>query len=554
MRRMNRFSAGLYSFVGSTLVLLAGDSFAQTTISFQHGVGGYVGGNEIRISYTTNRDGTNGYNVNQYLIDGYQTDDPETPEIEGDSPDEQELIHFPNIIGAGAVPQGATILDAQLIYRTYSGGSTANSPGPFGVAALLQPFTTDTRYADFSSASGPPPSFSRGAWFQDGYATRSTGGFAGPHIQPQFPGDPGQGTNVFGGISRADVFPLVQGWANDPSTNHGFVVQAGWASGQANGWGFFTNGAGAASGPGSVFDRPKLEVTYTTNPVGITSFQRDVNGYTGDVAARLNSGTDLIGSGDDVTTDGTTTASALYIDGSDAGTDARLRTLVKFNNVFGSGEGQAPADKSVLKAWVVLTTGTGHNHRVPGPVSVHPMLRDWDVNTLYSNIGPTPGITEADGDIGPVLDANYGMINGSQSWFDVTSYLEGVRNGADDYGLAFIANTNDGWATLLNGATDPSTRPRLVVYSDLSSAPAGVPGDYNNNGTVDAADYVLWRKGAPLANEVVTPGIVDATDYTAWRQRFGSTAAGAGGGAVPEPATWFMGLVVALAFGAVRKR
>ena len=38
----------------------------------------------------------------------------------------------------------------------------------------------------------------------------------------------------------------------------------------------------------------------------------------------------------------------------------------------------------------------------------------------------------------------------------------------------------------------------------------GVPGDYNNNGVVDAADYVLWRKGGPLQNEVDTPGTVNA--------------------------------------------
>jgi autotransporter-associated beta strand protein len=69
--------------------------------------------------------------------------------------------------------------------------------------------------------------------------------------------------------------------------------------------------------------------------------------------------------------------------------------------------------------------------------------------------------------------------------------------------------------------------------------PAGVPGDYNNNGTVDASDYVVWRKGGPLANDP-TPG-VQPSDYDFWRAHFGSPAgAGAGlqsGSAVPEPAT-----------------
>jgi formylglycine-generating enzyme len=73
-----------------------------------------------------------------------------------------------------------------------------------------------------------------------------------------------------------------------------------------------------------------------------------------------------------------------------------------------------------------------------------------------------------------------------------------------------------------------------------------VGGDYNCNGTVDAADYVLWRNGGPLQNEVATPGVVDAADYTAWRARFGNSGSGAGAisnSAVPEPATLIMLLV-----------
>jgi hypothetical protein len=65
----------------------------------------------------------------------------------------------------------------------------------------------------------------------------------------------------------------------------------------------------------------------------------------------------------------------------------------------------------------------------------------------------------------------------------------------------------------------------------------GVPGDYNDNGVVDGADYVLWRNGGPLQNEVDTPGTVSVADYTEWRARFGNTS-GSGslaGGGVPEP-------------------
>jgi probable HAF family extracellular repeat protein len=65
--------------------------------------------------------------------------------------------------------------------------------------------------------------------------------------------------------------------------------------------------------------------------------------------------------------------------------------------------------------------------------------------------------------------------------------------------------------------------------------PYSLPGDYNNNGTVDAGDYVVWRKGLGT--------VYTSNDYDVWRAHFDQTA-GAGAGlpsteplsaAVPEP-------------------
>jgi hypothetical protein len=77
-----------------------------------------------------------------------------------------------------------------------------------------------------------------------------------------------------------------------------------------------------------------------------------------------------------------------------------------------------------------------------------------------------------------------------------------------------------------------------TTFADVLNPPgAGVPGDYDGNGMVDAADYVVWRKGSPLLNEVDTPGTVNEADYTQWRARFGNTSGLASGSAtVPEPA------------------
>ncbi len=60
---------------------------------------------------------------------------------------------------------------------------------------------------------------------------------------------------------------------------------------------------------------------------------------------------------------------------------------------------------------------------------------------------------------------------------------------------------------------------------------AGLSGDFNIDGKVDAADYVTWRKGLGTT--------YTQSDYNAWRSNFGaSSGAGSGavlGAAVPEP-------------------
>lgn len=61
-----------------------------------------------------------------------------------------------------------------------------------------------------------------------------------------------------------------------------------------------------------------------------------------------------------------------------------------------------------------------------------------------------------------------------------------------------------------------------------------LPGDFNGNGTVDAADYAVWRKGLGT--------IYQPDDYNTWRAHFGQTASApaASLAAVPEPAAWLL--------------
>ena len=437
---------------GLCMVMAASLAAEVVTTSFQNGVDGYTGTFDRTISERDEHNVDGSEVVNDFL-DGYQTDS---------SPDEQRLIRFDNIIGSepGQIPAGATILSAELIVTTGLVGN-AQTGGPYGVAGLLQPFDSTTSYfVDFATTTDL---VSRGAWWQDGSATRPVGGYGRQH-----PGD----------TDSANVTSIVQSWV-DGTENHGLVIQAGLpdlinqVANTTDGWSIRTTGYPL------VDTRPKLMVSYTTVPVVKSTFQDGTGDYAGTTMAIVRSGTNAVMEdiGAEMTEDASTLDQIFLdgvlftdIDGNTSSPDDLA--LLKFADVFGTEPGQAPIDVPVAKAWVVITTGDASvNARTPGPYAAYAMLRSWDTTSLHSAFGAVNGLQISDGDIGPALDSLDGFIRGAEVWFDVTDYLEGVRTGATDNGIAIQADgTNDGWQVHANGSTAVEARPRLVVYSaDLSA-------------------------------------------------------------------------------------
>jgi hypothetical protein len=89
--------------------------------------------------------------------------------------------------------------------------------------------------------------------------------------------------------------------------------------------------------------------------------------------------------------------------------------------------------------------------------------------------------------------------------------------------------------------------PRLVIEYTLS----GLAGDINEDGAVDSADYVAWRKNGGTLQQ-----------YHLWKANFGQTA-GSGAGelgtlashvAIPEPATLWPLILVGASVGLRRNR
>jgi hypothetical protein len=116
---------------------------------------------------------------------------------------------------------------------------------------------------------------------------------------------------------------------------------------------------------------------------------------------------------------------------------------------------------------------------------------------------------------------------------------------------AYVLNLSDGSTdsyldidesySLFFGTFNGDYGHKLVAFTLV----APVPGDYNENGIVDAADFTVWRdhlgQTFQLPNEDpndTNPGVVDQDDYDFWKTQFGNPGSGSlAGGTVPEPAS-----------------
>ncbi len=103
---------------------------------------------------------------------------------------------------------------------------------------------------------------------------------------------------------------------------------------------------------------------------------------------------------------------------------------------------------------------------------------------------------------------------------------------AGDYNLNGVVDAAD-YVVWREGAGSQSEYDIWRANFGHSAAAPSLPGDYNNNGLVDAADYVVWRN---------TDGIQEG--YDTWRSHFGQTNGSSSSeisdAAAPEPASIVM--------------
>jgi hypothetical protein len=156
------------------------------------------------------------------------------------------------------------------------------------------------------------------------------------------------------------------------------------------------------------------------------------------------------------------------------------------------------------------------------------------------------------------------------NFFDpVSDTLRLCRNnclGGNLYDTRTFTNLPNDGVTSLNypSVTQATNTPTNFAGASGSVNLITPNGDYNNDGIVDAADYVVWRK---TLNQTASPagtgadgdkdGTIGPGDLDFWRGRFANPIPPGGGSgessAVPEPATMIPVIVGMLLSGAFQR-
>lgn len=171
--------------------------------------------------------------------------------------------------------------------------------------------------------------------------------------------------------------------------------------------------------------------------------------------------------------------------------------------------------------------------------------------------------------VGDGTNANFYLQSPSDSQYQLIGTLpqNGLRSAHSTAGWAIgrgqFDGTNDGVAngTPADGFRGWIDEVRIsnsaIPVDQLLASPAVpvVPGDYNKNGLVDAADYTVWRDqlgltvDLPNRDPVLVGTPIGADDYTFWKNHFGEAAGVGAAAAVPEPAVGVLVLLGLAAWG-----
>ena len=198
------------------------------------------------------------------------------------------------------------------------------------------------------------------------------------------------------------------------------------------------------------------------------------------------------------------------------GTIDSINTLAKHATVNGTVHGNSPGQPITFSGYI-KGTGSFNNVNFTGTYSpgLSPAIASVGnislagTSTLVMEIGGT--------DIGSQYDAILSDGSISLGGTLAVSFINGFNPVAgNSFNLFDWANVIGTFSTLQLPALGSGLSWNTSELYTSGVLGVTLTGDYSDNGTVDAADYVVWRKGFGAT--------YTQNDYDAWRAHFGQTA------------------------------
>jgi WD40 repeat protein len=181
------------------------------------------------------------------------------------------------------------------------------------------------------------------------------------------------------------------------------------------------------------------------------------------------------------------------------------------------------------------------------------MPSDADANDLFG--------TSVDISSGTAIVSSHSEDNRSSAYlFDTKTGQELIRVHSpstmeDGFGQSVAISENNaiiGAPFFFQNALNPINPPGTAYIFDIARDPT-ISGDFNTDGTVDAADYIVWRNGLGAT--------FTQADYAAWRENFGRSAdalataemaRGPVSAPIPEPASALIAAIGAALLASAR--
>lgn len=186
----------------------------------------------------------------------------------------------------------------------------------------------------------------------------------------------------------------------------------------------------------------------------------------------------------------------------------------------------------------------------PNAVAVYTLI-----NSGFGTFGANNGLVEAIGSGGAY--ASFDLVQGT----NIRDHVQNVYNntvGPDIQTAVYGSARLDRQVLLLPESFQGHTLTEIRL-SGTAGNPSGVPfvaaitvevpkpGDFDRNGFVNGRDFLLWQRGD-------SPNPLSAEDLADWQANYGMGPLVATSMAVPEPTTWVMLSLAAVAGNLARRR